>query len=151
MGGVWDLLHSRYFCVSLYFYVVPVFLCCSMYCLFFVLFCALFGLCRSAYCLCVNVYWMCIVLLPPGGYPIAVKKYNIISFLPSVLDQFQVSASWTPVNGPQVALNTKLRVSRLQILFQDIVTLAKEIKQCQKNWLQHVQRMDTNRIPKQAV
>jgi hypothetical protein len=31
---------------------------------------------------------------------------------------------------------------------QDIV---KEIKQYQKNWLQHVQRMDRNRIPKQAL
>ena len=28
---------------------------------------------------------------------------------------------------------------------------AKEIKQCQEKWLQHVQRMDTNRIPKQAL
>ena len=27
----------------------------------------------------------------------------------------------------------------------------KEIKQYQKKWLQHVQRMDTNRIPKQAL
>jgi UDP:flavonoid glycosyltransferase YjiC (YdhE family) len=31
---------------------------------------------------------------------------------------------------------------------QDIV---KEIKQYQEKWLQHVQRMDTNRIPKQAL
>ena len=31
---------------------------------------------------------------------------------------------------------------------QDIV---KEIKQYQKKWLQHVQRMDTNRVPKQAL
>ena len=31
---------------------------------------------------------------------------------------------------------------------QDIV---KKIKQHQKKWLQHVQRMDTNRIPKQAL
>ena len=30
-------------------------------------------LCRSVYCLCVYVY--CTVLLPPGGYPIAVNKY----------------------------------------------------------------------------
>ena len=29
--------------------------------------------------------------------------------------------------------------------------IAKEIKQYQKKWLQHVQRMDTNRIPKQAL
>jgi hypothetical protein len=27
----------------------------------------------------------------------------------------------------------------------------KEIKQYQEKWLQHVQRMDTNRIPKQAL
>ena len=29
--------------------------------------------------------------------------------------------------------------------------LVKEIKQYQKKWLQHVQRMDTNRLPKQAL
>ena len=29
--------------------------------------------------------------------------------------------------------------------------VVKEIKQYQKKWLQHVQRMDTNRIPKQAI
>ena len=28
---------------------------------------------------------------------------------------------------------------------------AKETKQYQKKWLQHVQRMDTNRLPKQAL
>jgi hypothetical protein len=31
---------------------------------------------------------------------------------------------------------------------EDIV---KEIKQYQEKWLQHIQRMDTNRIPKQAL
>jgi len=31
---------------------------------------------------------------------------------------------------------------------QNIVT---EIKQYQEKWLQHIQRMDTNRIPKQAL
>ena len=29
--------------------------------------------------------------------------------------------------------------------------IEKEIKQYQEKWLQHVQRMDTNRLPKQAV
>ena len=29
--------------------------------------------------------------------------------------------------------------------------IAKEIKQYQKKWLQHVQRMDTNRLSKQAL
>jgi hypothetical protein len=30
-------------------------------------------------------------------------------------------------------------------------SIVKEIKQYQKKWLQHAQRMDTNRIPKQAL
>jgi len=29
--------------------------------------------------------------------------------------------------------------------------IVKEIKQCQEKWLQHIQRMDTNRILKQAL
>ena len=29
--------------------------------------------------------------------------------------------------------------------------IVKEIKQHQEKWLQHIQRMDTNRIPKQAL
>ena len=29
--------------------------------------------------------------------------------------------------------------------------IVKEIKQYQKKWLQHVKRMDTNRLPKQAL
>jgi len=29
--------------------------------------------------------------------------------------------------------------------------IVQELKQYQKEWLQHVQRMDTNRIPKQAL
>ena len=29
--------------------------------------------------------------------------------------------------------------------------IVKEIKQYQEKWLQHVQRMDTNRLPEQAL
>jgi hypothetical protein len=29
--------------------------------------------------------------------------------------------------------------------------IVKEIKQYQEKWLQHVQRMDTNRVPKQSL
>jgi GTPase involved in cell partitioning and DNA repair len=32
-----------------------------------------------------------------------------------------------------------------------IQNIVKEIKQYQQKWLQHVQRMDTNKIPKQAL
>jgi hypothetical protein len=32
-----------------------------------------------------------------------------------------------------------------------VQNIVKEIKQYQKQWLQHVQRMDTDRIPKQAL
>ena len=31
------------------------------------------------------------------------------------------------------------------------IYIVKEIKQYQKKWLQHVQRIDTNRLPKQAL
>ena len=31
------------------------------------------------------------------------------------------------------------------------MNIVQEIKQYQKKWLQHVQRMDRNRIPKQAL
>jgi len=32
-----------------------------------------------------------------------------------------------------------------------VQNIVKEIKQYKKKWLQHLQRMDTNRIPKQAL
>ena len=41
---------------------LPKFLCCSIYCLFCVV-------------LCIVCVYMCTVLLPPGGYPVAVNKY----------------------------------------------------------------------------
>jgi hypothetical protein len=42
----------------------------------------------------------------------------------------------------------KSKTVREKLGVQNIV---KEIKQYQQKWLQHVQRMDTNRIPKQAL
>jgi hypothetical protein len=44
----------------LFFVLFYVFLCCSVYCLFYVV-------------LCIVCVYMCTELLPPGGYPIAVK------------------------------------------------------------------------------
>jgi hypothetical protein len=32
-----------------------------------------------------------------------------------------------------------------------VQNIVKEIKQYQQKWLQHIQRMDTNRIPRQAL
>ena len=60
------------FCVvPMYFFMLfYVFLCCSIYYLFCVV-------------LCIVCVYMCTVLLPPGGYPIAVKciiSYHIISY-----------------------------------------------------------------------
>jgi len=49
---------------NVFFVLFFVFLCCSMYCLFCVI-------------LCIVCVYMCTVLLPPGGYPIAVYKYII--------------------------------------------------------------------------
>jgi len=41
-----------------------------------------------------------------------------------------------------------LGITKLDKEAQNIV---KEIKRYQEKWLQHVQRMDTNRLPKQAL
>ena len=48
---------------------------------------------------------------------------------------------------------TKLDKEKNQYIRQKTGTqnIVKEIKQCQEKWLHHVQRMDTNRLPKQAL
>jgi len=48
---------------------------------------------------------------------------------------------------------TKLDKEKNQCIRQKTGTqnIVKEIKQYQKKWLQQVQRMDTNRLPKQAL
>ena len=48
---------------------------------------------------------------------------------------------------------TKLDKEKIQFIREITGTqnILKEIKQYQKKWLQHVQRMDTNRLPKQAL
>jgi len=50
---------------------------------------------------------------------------------------------------------TKLDKERINVLGKKKKTgaqnITKEIKQYQKKWLQYVQRMDTNRLPKEAL
>jgi len=48
---------------------------------------------------------------------------------------------------------TKLDKEKIQCIREKpgAQNTVEEIKQYQKKWLQHVQRMDTNRIPKQAL
>ena len=48
---------------------------------------------------------------------------------------------------------TKLDKERNQCIREETgaENIVKEIKQYQEKWLQHIQRMDTNRIPKQAL
>ena len=58
------LFYVLFVLFSVFFVLFYVFLCCSMYCLFCVV-------------LCIVCVYMCTVLLPPGGYPIAVNKYII--------------------------------------------------------------------------
>jgi len=79
---------SMYFCVVLCIFVLfYIFLCCSMYfCVVLCIFVLFYiFLCCSVYCLfcvvpCIVCLYMCTVLLPPGGYPIAVNKYIILFF-----------------------------------------------------------------------
>jgi len=48
---------------------------------------------------------------------------------------------------------TKLDKERNQCITEKtgVQNMVKEIKPQQKKWLQHVRRMDTNRLPKQAL
>ena len=48
---------------------------------------------------------------------------------------------------------TKLDIEKIQCIrgITGAQNIVNEIKQCQEKWLQHIQRMDTNRIPKQAL
>ena len=48
---------------------------------------------------------------------------------------------------------TKLDKEMNQCIWEDTgsQSIVQEIKQCQKKWLQHVQRMNINRLPKQAL
>ena len=48
---------------------------------------------------------------------------------------------------------TKLDKEKNQCIRQKmgVQNIVKEIKQYQEKWLQHIQRMDTNRLPKQAL
>jgi hypothetical protein len=69
-SNLFDRARPALFLIFVFFYVIfvlfYVFLCCSMYCLF----------CDV---LCIISVYMCTELLPPGGYPIAVK-YIISSY-----------------------------------------------------------------------
>jgi len=58
-----------------FFVLFYVFLCCSTYCLFCVV-------------LCIVCVYLCTVLLPPGGYPIAVKYIISYDMNPTVGSKF---------------------------------------------------------------
>ena len=68
--------------------------------------------------------------MPPDVNPIAVNKYIDISIY------------------KYYRLNAKNQCIKQKTGAQNIV---KKIKEYQEKWLQHVQRMDTNRLPKQAL
>ena len=97
---------SMYFCVVLcivvlfyvFFVLLYVFLCCSTHCLFCVV-------------LCIVCVYMCTELLPPGGYPIAVKY--IISY-------HKQQTPWRPANFLRQACpqQTVISVSQRNRLWQ---------------------------------
>ena len=52
------------------------------------------------------------------------------------------------LNTTRIMGKKRINILRKKTGAQNIIN---EIKHLQKKWLQHVQRMDTNRIPKQAL
>ena len=58
------------------------------------------------------------------------------------------------MHGPtNVKLYSRFLKKRINVLGKrtGAQNIVKEIKQYQKKWVQHVKRMDTNRLPKQAL
>jgi len=81
--SMYFVLFYVFLCCSMYFVLFYVFLCCYMnFCVVLCIFVFYVFLCFSMHCLfcvlCIVCVYMCTELLPPGGYPIAVKC--IISF-----------------------------------------------------------------------
>ena len=85
--------------------------------------------------------------LPPGGNPIAVNKYHIIYHFISY--RIITKTCFEIVYLKFLYFNPKLDKEKNQSIMEKTVAqnIVKEIKQYQEKWLQHVQRMDTNRIP----
>ena len=82
-------------CIIMLFYVS---LCCSMYISLFSLLCVV---------LCIVCVYMCTVLLPPGGYPIAVNRYisltyHIISYHIISTPGIMLAVPWTWPHTPPV-------------------------------------------------
>jgi hypothetical protein len=61
---------------------------------------------------------------------------------------FHPQHTWKQSSGNKPEYSSWVQSIREKLGVQNIV---KEIKQYLHKWLQHVQRMDTNRIPKQAL
>jgi hypothetical protein len=123
-----------YFCVVLcIFCVVLCILCCSMYFLccsmYFCVILCIFVLFYVLFCdvLCIVCVYMCTVLLPPGGYPIAVK-YNISSFFFTVLKSMRQFHTSTRIRTCLTIFLTKnylhflLRRYSYTWIFSDIFT-----------------------------
>ena len=69
---------------------------------------------------------------------LSVRTYSVLPNTDKVLGDIAVGINYFQ----------NILITRVYAEYKNIV---KEIKQYQKKWLQHVQRMDTNRLPKVAT
>ena len=86
-----------------------VFLCCSIYCLFCVV-------------LCTVCVYMCTVLLPPGGYPIAVKciiSCHISYIIYRILSYRIISFGFTPGGSSTVHIYTQTIHGTTQLIWEE--------------------------------
>ena len=67
--------------------------------------------------------------------------------------QFVLQQEYETVSRPEGKISSNLYMLIRQCIWEKrgAQNIVKELKQYQEKWLQHVKRMDTNRIPKQAL
>jgi len=82
----------------------------------------------------------------------AASKYGSVVWVQSKREEQRLEAAQTKFLRHLLGI-TELDEEKNQSITEKTGTqnIVKEIKQYQKKWLQHVQRMDTNRLPKHAL
>ena len=81
--------------------------------------------------------------LSPSLTPIFYRSFNLdfVYFQTSKLESFLCQNDFNSISTIFIKFH----------IFGECLNIVKEIKHYQEKWLQHVQRMDTNRIPKEAL
>jgi len=111
------------------------------------------------YYVCIAVFTLDAGLLARSQYSEGLATGHLdtgFSWFPCVYKQmlrwfptFQVAATCFSCSPPDLNLLVNNLTFCIHVKYPGAQNIVKDIKQYQKKWQQHVQRMDTNRLPKQ--